>query len=131
MRKRKIAASARAAAVAALALAAVAPATAGGGAEVRRSGSCTGASTWKLKLEKDDGRIETEFEVDQNKVGKRWKVVLEHNGARFFKGVRVTKAPGGSFEVERRVDDAAGTDRIAARAVNKKTGEICKGKARI
>jgi hypothetical protein len=131
MRKRKIAASALAAAVATLALAAVAPATAGGGAEVRRSGSCTAASTWKLKLKKDDGRIETEFEVDQNKVGKRWKVVLKHNGARFFKGARVTKAPSGSFEVERRVDHAAGTDRIAARAVDKKTGELCEGKARI
>ncbi|HSK17134.1 MAG TPA: hypothetical protein VK915_13335, partial [Gaiellaceae bacterium] len=109
-RMRKIAAAGLAGVVATLALAAVAPAAAGGAGEVRRSGSCTGASTWKLKLKKDDGRIETEFEVDQNKVGKRWKVVLKHNGVRYFKGIRTTVAPSGSFEVERRVDDVAGTD---------------------
>ena len=37
--------------------------------DVVRTGACSGASDWKLKLSPDDGRIELEFEVDQNKVG--------------------------------------------------------------
>ena len=44
-------------------------------------GSCTGSSTAKLKLSEDDGRIEVEFEVDQNRNGVAWTVVLERNGA--------------------------------------------------
>jgi hypothetical protein len=62
------------AALAAVLLALAPTALAGGskgGKGIVKQGSCTGSSTWKLKVKSDDGRIETEFEVDQNRVGKR------------------------------------------------------------
>ena len=39
-------------------------------------GTCTGPSTSKLKLSNEDGRIEVEFEVDQNRNGVRWDVAI-------------------------------------------------------
>ena len=116
---------------AAVALVAAVPAAAGGDADVIRRGSCSGASNWKLKLGLDDGKIETQFEVDQNRNGQRWRVVLKRDGNRFFRGVRTTHAPSGSFEVERKTKNPAGPNRIKARAVNLSSGEICKGAATI
>lgn len=116
---------------AAVALVAAVPAAAGGDDDVIRRGSCSGASNWKLKLGLDDGKIETQFEVDQNRNGQRWRVVLKRDGNRFFRGVRTTHAPSGSFEVERKTKNPAGPNRIKARAVNLSSGEICKGAATI
>ena len=78
------------------------PAAAGGGKEVIRTGNCSGSADWKLKVKLDDGRIDTEFEVDQNVNGQRWRVVLRRDGVRFFRGIRTTHAPSGSFTVDRR-----------------------------
>lgn len=104
---------------------------AAGGQEVIRSGSCSGSADWKLKLKLDDGKIETEFEVDQNVNGERWRVVLKRDGNRFFKGVRTTHAPSGSFSVERRTQNTAGPNRIKARAVHLDSGQVCRGAATI
>lgn len=106
----------------------VAPAAAND-ADVIRRGQCSGASDWKLKLSPEDGRIEVEFEVDQNRVGQRWRVTLARDGNEFFQGTRNTQAPSGSFEVERRISNASGRDRVTARARNIGTGEICRGSA--
>ena len=64
-------------------------------------GTCTGKSTSKLKLSAENGRIEVEFEVDQNRNGVPWTVVLTRNGTRVAQLTRVTKAPSGSFEARR------------------------------
>jgi hypothetical protein len=117
--------------IALAALAAAVPALALDGREIIRTGSCSGVTDWKLKVKHDDGRIETEFEVDQNRNGERWRVVLKRDGNRFFRGIRVTRGPSGSFEVERRPRNHAGPDRITARAVNRRTGEICRAAATI
>lgn len=114
-----------------LPLVSVAAHASGGGIDVRKSGSCSRHSTWKLKLSKDDGRIETDFEVDQNRVGRKWRVTLKRNGNRFFRGIRITQAPSGSFEVRRFTNNGAGTDKIVARARNLRSGELCKGVAKI
>jgi hypothetical protein len=100
---------------------------AAGGQEVIRSGSCSGNADWKLKAKPDDGRIEVEFEVDQNRNGQRWRVVLRRDGDRFFRGVRETHAPSGSFEVSRRPGNTPGPNRIKARAVNLGSGQVCTG----
>ena len=97
------------------------------GRTVMKSGSCSGASTWKLKAKLDDGRIETEFEVDQNRVGRQWRVVLRRNGAVSLRVLRTTTAPSGSFEVRRLMRNGAGPDRISARARALATGEVCSG----
>lgn len=98
-------------------------------ADVIREGACSAASDWKLKLSPENGRIEVEFEVDQNVVGQTWTVVMHHNGTRIFRGDRVTLAASGSFEVRKVVNNLAGDDTVVARATNAKTGEVCRGRA--
>jgi hypothetical protein len=98
--------------------------------DVIRRGECTARSDWKLKLSPENGRIEVEFEVDQNRNGQRWNVKLKRNGGVFWRGWRTTRAPSGSFEVRRLTRNGAGTERIVARARNPRTGEVCRGVAR-
>jgi len=90
----------------------------------RVAGSCTGGSTAKLKVKPDDGRLETEFEVDQNRNGVRWAVRIRRNGKLAVKTSATTKAPSGSFSVERRLRNGRGKDRITARATSP-SGEVC------
>ena len=97
--------------------------------DVEKSGGCSGNSDWKLKLSEEDGKIETEFEVDQNVIGHKWRVTLKRDGKRYFRGKRTTKAPSGSFEVRRVISNSSGPDRVRAKAVNLQTGEVCRGKA--
>jgi hypothetical protein len=92
--------------------------------DVRRSGGCSGNSTWKLKLSEEDGKIEVEYEVDQNVTGDTWRVRLFNDGNRFFRGVRTTMGPSGSFEVEKVTGNRSGPDVIRARARNTATDEL-------
>jgi hypothetical protein len=91
--------------------------------EVLRTGKCSSGTTWKLKAKPEDRGIEAEFEVDQNRVGRRWSVVLRRNGAVVFRGVRRTVAPSGSFEVQRILP---GGGRIVATAKALSSGETCR-----
>jgi hypothetical protein len=93
--------------------------------EKRVAGSCTGRATAKLKAKPDDGRLEVEFEVDQNRNGVRWSVRIRRNGTRVVRTSAVTRAPSGSFSVERKIGNPAGADRIAARAVSP-SGQVCR-----
>ena len=97
--------------------------------DVIRHGRCTASSDWKLKLSPENGRIEVEFEVDQNRNGQTWKVVMKRNGSAFWRGQRTTHAPSGSFEVRRLAADGAGSDRFVVRARNPRSGEVCRGTA--
>ena len=72
-----------------------------------------------------DGRIEVEFEVDQNRVGKRWRVTIKRNGSTVFRSMRTTQAPSGSFEVRRLLAGGAGS-RIVATAKALSSGETCR-----
>jgi hypothetical protein len=96
--------------------------------DIERAGTCSGASSAKLKLSPEDGRIEVEFEVDQNRVGVNWDVVLKRNGARAASAHPTTRAPSGSFEVRRVLPDGSGADRIFAKAVSP-SGETCRARA--
>ncbi len=98
--------------------------------DVIREGRCSGRTDWKLKLSPENGRIEVEFEVDQSRNGRRWRVRMWHDGNRFFKGRRVTRPPSGSFEIRRVQPNRAGVDRFRARAFNPRSGETCVGRAR-
>lgn len=97
-----------------------------GGKGISKQGKCTGSSTWKLKVKSDDGRLETEFEVDQNRIGKRWRVTLVRDGSTVFRGIRTTVAPSGSFTVRRLLAASAGTTRIVASAKALQSGESCR-----
>ncbi len=97
--------------------------------DIIRRGSCSMRSDWKLKLSPENGRIEVEFEVDQNRNGQRWVVKMKRNGNVFWRGSRTTQPPSGSFEVRRVTRNGAGADRIVARARNVSSGEVCRGVA--
>ncbi len=107
---------------------AMAPALARDGDVIRR-GACSGPSDWKLKLSEENGRIEVEYEVDQNRVGDVWRVRIRHDGDLVFADRRTTRAPSGSFEVRILQRNRAGDDIFRGRAVNVRTGEVCGGRA--
>jgi hypothetical protein len=111
----------------ALSVAGTASARGGGSEPTIKSGSCSGSAKWKLKAKLDDGRFETKFEVDQNRAGRRWHVKIRRNGVLAFAGVRTTMAPSGSFEIRRRLGNAAGPDRIVATTTALATGQTCRG----
>jgi hypothetical protein len=105
-----------------------APAMAGGddGDRVERNGSCSAGTDWKIKAKSDDGRVEVEAEIDSNKVGQTWNWKFKDNGDVFAKGQSTTTGPSGSFEVERKPANLAGTDHFVFRAVNPNSGEVCR-----
>jgi hypothetical protein len=129
MRMRAILSLAVLGAMTALVLAASSPA--GGGGQVVAQGACSGAATSKLKLKPDNGHIEVEFEVDQNANGKRWRVTLKRNGNRFFRDIRTTHPPSGSFEVRRFTNNRPGTDSFVATATNLASGQTCRAAAKL
>ena len=100
-----------------------------GQGDVIRRGSCSGQSDWKLKLSSENGRIEVEFEVDQNVVGDRWRVKIRHDGDVAFRTTRTTGGASGSFEARTVEPNHAGPDAFRARAANLSTGEVCVGRA--
>ena len=98
----------------------------GGGSDVRREGACSRAAHWKLKVKPDDGRLDVELEIDANRNGQVWTWRILHDGYVSYHGTRKTRAPSGSFSVERRVVDMAGADRVGFRARNG-AGQTCRG----
>jgi hypothetical protein len=97
--------------------------------DVIRTGACSGRSDWKLKLSEENGRIEVEYEVDQNRVGDVWRVGIRHDGGLVSAGRRTTRTPSGSFDVRLVQRNRAGNDVFRGRAVNTRTGETCGGGA--
>jgi hypothetical protein len=93
--------------------------------EIERRGSCSGSTDWKIKTKPDDGGLEVEGEIDSNRSGQNWRWTLRRNGNVVDRGTGTTHPPSGSFEVERKTGNAAGTDRFKFRAVNKGSGEVC------
>jgi hypothetical protein len=106
---------------------ALAPAAAAKDGDVRVAGKCSAGSASKLKLSDEDGRIEAEVEVDQNRNGVRWRIVLLRNGKQAGQRVGMTKAPSGSFEARFVTANGPGPDRFVARAT--RAGEVCTARA--
>ena len=113
--------------VAALVLAGGAPASASGGGGQTEQGRCSASADWKLNVKKDDGKLEVEYEVDSNKRGQTWTVLITDNGSQVFAGDKVTKGRSGSFTVHARPANQAGTDTFVATAENVASGETCTG----
>jgi hypothetical protein len=105
-------------------------AQASGGADGRviRTGSCSGTADWKLKAKHDDGRIEVEYEVDSNRSGQTWRVRVFDDGVRVVATTAITGGRSGSFSVERRVANRAGSDDFVARARDLSSGQLCVGR---
>ncbi len=114
--------------IAAVAALAAVPAAVAKDGDVQARGTCTKSSTAKLKLSNEDGRIEIELEVDQNRNGIPWKVALRRNGALVASLTVTTRSPSGSFTVRRVVSNPAGADRILAVGTSP-SGERCTAQA--
>lgn len=94
--------------------------------DLRLRGTCTSSATSKLKLSAEDGGIEVEFEVDQNRNGVPWRVTLRRNGVLVASTTATTRAPSGSFSVRRVVRDTPDSlDRIVAVATSP-SGAVCR-----
>ncbi|MGA9160633.1 MAG: hypothetical protein WB297_07185 [Actinomycetota bacterium] len=97
--------------------------------DVIERGSCSNSSDWKLKVSPDNGRLEVEYEVDQNVSGDQWRVKIRHDGDLAFGGTRTTRGASGSFTVRILENDTASSDVFRARARNVSTDEVCVGSA--
>ena len=92
-----------------------------------RTGSCSGSADWKLKAKHDSGAIETEFEVDSNRSGQTWRVRVRDNGVLVVKTRGTTAGASGSFSINRRISNRAGSDTLVARATDLNSGQTCVG----
>jgi hypothetical protein len=95
-----------------------------------RQGACSGAADWKLRVSPQDRRLEVEFEVDANRRGQQWRVVMFHGQRRIARDTFRTRVPSGSFTVRRVTADRSGGDRFRARAVRVGDGQRCVGRVR-
>jgi hypothetical protein len=102
------------------------PAQAGGGDFTERTGGCSIGSSWVMKAKHDTGRIEMELSVETQRAGQKWSVRVTDNGKLVFSGDRRTNVRSRSLSVDRMLTNRAGTDRFRARAVNARTGEVCR-----
>jgi hypothetical protein len=100
-------------------------AAARGGGGIIKSGNCSAATDWKLKVKAENGALESEFEVDSNRNGQRWTYRIIDNGVTLRIGAATTHAPSGSFEVRMLSRNRAGSDHFVARARNTVTQELC------
>lgn len=99
--------------------------------EVEMRGDCSQRTDWKLEAKERDGGLEVEFEVDSNRSGQRWHYSVAADGSTFATGRTRTRAPSGSFAVERRISGSPSTRSITARAQRNATGEVCLATLRI
>jgi hypothetical protein len=99
-----------------------------GGGGVEHSGTCSAGSHWTLKAKANDGQIEVEAEIDTNQAGQVWAWKMLDNGSVVAKGKSTTQPPSGSFSVNRRVANQAGSDKFVLKAHTASTNETCKGK---
>ena len=107
-----------------LALPASAAAKGGGGGggggddnrqEIRVGGSCGRGATAKLRLRSRDGAIRVQFEVEHTRSRVSWRVSIVQERRVAWRGRQRTRA--GAFELEYRLNDLPGADRVNVRAV--------------
>jgi hypothetical protein len=98
--------------------------------DVRVSGTCGKGATSELRLKAKDGAIRVEFEVDSNRAGQRWRVVLVHERRVAWRGQARTRSGSGSFRIRRSVPDFDGADQVTARASGPR-GNTCEATGRL
>jgi len=109
--------------VAVPALVALAPAA---HADIEKQGSC-GNGVYELSVDRENGGFEVNFDLDGVASGSQWRVVLKHDGKRYFKKVRTADREG-EIDVEKWRSNTAGKDVFRAKATNTSTGATCTAK---
>ena len=95
-------------------------------ADAERHGSC-GGGVYELSADREGGGFEVGLDLDGIASGSKWRIVLRHDGERFFRGTR-TADHEGDLDVERYRANTPGKDvfRFTAKRVNGSAG--CSGK---
>jgi hypothetical protein len=81
--------------------------------EVRVAGTCGGGVKSKLRLRGRDGVIKVNFEVQRARRGS-WRLTIVQEGRVAWRG---TARAGGFYQVERRIRDLPGADRVMVRGL--------------
>lgn len=97
-------------------------------ADVERSGTCAGA-VYKLSVEREDGGLEVDVDLDKARVGSSWRVTLRHNGKVVTSKVRKADREG-EIDLDVRRRDRSGTDAFRL-TVRPGGGTSCSVKASI
>lgn len=93
-------------------------------ADIEKWGSCSQGARYDFDVDYDDGYLESNFEVDSNVRGQKWRMSLHHDGNRVLRAVHTTDYEG-EVDFERYRPNTSGSDAFKARAVNLRTGEVC------
>lgn len=108
----------------ALAPATIALARGGDDARVRQEARCGRAASLRLELRARDGAIRTRFALEHGRRGETWRSVLVQEDRVVWRGSR-RLAGSGAFEVELRLRDLPGVDRVAVRTTGPH-GTVCR-----
>lgn len=115
----------------ALAVPALAAADDGERKDVRKAGSCTGASRATLRLTADDDEIRVELRIEQKtKARSSWRVIVLHERRIAFRGTVRTRSGSRSLRVRRTVANWFGRDTIVVRASGP-GAETCRASASV
>lgn len=98
-----------------LGLLALAPAAAAVGDRVSEKAGACGDARYDAEVDRDDGRLESNFEIDRAQPGQRWQIKLSQNGKQYFDRV-MTVDREGEIDVEQNRTDAAGVDEFVMSA---------------
>jgi len=92
-------------------------------ADVERHGACGGGS-YELSVDREGVGFEVSADLDNVQAGSKWRVVLRHDGKRFFaKTLRADNE--GDLDVERYRSNTKGKDRFAFRAARADGSASC------
>ena len=83
-------------------------------ADVERRGAC-GAGSYELSVDREDGGYEASVDIDRVAPGSRWRVVMRHDGQRFYRNVLRADREG-ELDVDRQRGNTAGRDTFRFRA---------------
>lgn len=100
-------------------------------AEINRSaqGTCKSGAIWDLDVERDDGMLEIDFDVDRARPGETFRVAVKVNRARVWRA-NLRADRDGDVWFTRMVRDRQGPDRVTVRMVSSR-GDVCRGTVRI
>ena len=84
-------------------------------ADVDRFGSC-GGGQYDFSVDRENRGYEVSVDLDNVEPGSRWKVVMRHDGDRFFKRT-LTADNEGDLDVDRQRGNSSGQDTFKFRAV--------------
>ena len=96
-------------------------------ADTERRGAC-GAGDYELSVDREDGGYEVSVDIDRVAADSRWRVVMKHDGQRFYRNVLRADREG-ELDVDRQRANTSGRDTFKFRA--KRLGQDVSCSARV